>query len=243
MTADADPVLTPGGLGTFDDSGVTTSCVVRHGSQRFLYYTGWSRGVTVPFYLNAGLAISAGDGQPFERLAPVPIMDRNAIDPLLTASPWVVIEGGVWRMWYVSAARWEPTADGPRHYYHIRYAESRDGVDWTRHGHVCIDFASPGEHAFGRPCVIRDGGRYRMWYSVRGPAYRIGYAESADGISWTRLDQEAGIDVSATGWDSEMIEYPVVFDYGPQQYMLYNGNDYGRTGMGLAVRPRASVKL
>jgi hypothetical protein len=236
----AAPALRPGALGTFDDAGTTTSCVVPHGGRQFLYYTGWSRGVTVPFYLFAGLAIRDHDG-PFQRVSAVPVLDRSAVDPLLTASPWVLVEGGVWRMWYVSAARWEATPSGPRHYYHIRYAESADGVAWRRDGRVCIDFASPDEYAFGRPCVVHDGGVYRMWYCVRGAAYRIGYAESRDGLDWTRMDHAAGIEASATGWDSEMMAYPVVMAAGAQEYMLYNGNDYGRTGIGLAVRERAGV--
>jgi len=74
-----------------------------------------------------------------------------------------------------------------------------------------------------------------MWYSYRGSKYRIGYAESKDGISWIRKDSEVGIDVSSSGWDSDMIEYPHVFDHGGQLYMLYNGNGYGKTGIGLAV--------
>jgi hypothetical protein len=73
-----------------------------------------------------------------------------------------------------------------------------------------------------------------MWYSCRGKSYRIGYAESEDGRQWQRLDALAGIDVSPSGWDSEMIEYPFVFDHNGQRYMLYNGNGYGKTGFGLA---------
>ena len=74
-----------------------------------------------------------------------------------------------------------------------------------------------------------------MWYSYRGASYRIGYAESHDGRQWRRLDTRVGIDVSLAGWDSEMIEYPFVFDHKELRYMLYNGNGYGKTGFGLAV--------
>jgi hypothetical protein len=74
-----------------------------------------------------------------------------------------------------------------------------------------------------------------MWYSFRGLSYRIGYAESDNGISWTRCDSLAGIDVSKSGWDSEMIEYPFVFDHKGERFMLYNGNGYGKTGFGIAV--------
>jgi len=74
-----------------------------------------------------------------------------------------------------------------------------------------------------------------MWYACRGESYRIGYAESADGLNWTRLDHAVGIARSESGWDCEMIEYPFVFDHGGQRYMLYNGNGYGKSGFGLAV--------
>ena len=73
-----------------------------------------------------------------------------------------------------------------------------------------------------------------MWYSYRGDAYRMGYAESEDGLEWERKDAEAGIDVSEEGWDSEMIEYPCVFEHRGSWYMLYNGNGYGSSGIGLA---------
>src|SRR5574341_2484043 len=69
------------------------------------------------------------------------------------------------------------------------------------------------ESALARPSVLRDGKTYRMWYSYKdaGADYTIGYAESPDGLTWTRLDHAAGISRSAEGWDSEMIEYGFVF--------------------------------
>ena len=65
-------------------------------------------------------------------------------------------------------------------------------------------------------------------------SYRIGYAFSDDMINWTRDDSKAGIDVSETGWDSEMIAYPHVFELDKNIYMLYLGNQVGRFGFGLA---------
>ena len=74
-----------------------------------------------------------------------------------------------------------------------------------------------------------------MWYSYRGQSYRLGYAESANGLNWQRKDGQVGIDVSDAGWDSEMIEYAHVFAHKGEQYMLYNGDGYGKTGVGLAI--------
>ena len=80
-----------------------------------------------------------------------------------------------------------------------------------------------------------------MWFSYRGKpgiTYRIGYASSDDGIKWDLNIENAGIAISKTGWDSKMIEYPYVFLHKKQTYMLYNGNDFGKTGIGLAIRKR-----
>jgi hypothetical protein len=234
----AAPVLGPGPRGAFDDAGVTTSCLVRHGNLTYLYYSGWSLGVSVPFYLASGLAVSRDGGRSFERWSPGPLLDRNDVDPFLNASPWVLVDGGRWRMWYVSATAWTLADHQPKHHYHIRYAESSDGVAWTRRGRVAIDYAGADEHALARPCVVKDGGVYRMWFSCRGRAYRLGYAESGDGLDWTRRDDTAGLEPAATGWDSEMIAYPFVFARGDTLHLLYNGNGYGASGFGHAVGRR-----
>ena len=62
------PVLSPGELGCFDDSGAILSWITPNGKNRHMYYVGWNRGVTVPFRNALGLAISS-DGQPFQRYA------------------------------------------------------------------------------------------------------------------------------------------------------------------------------
>jgi hypothetical protein len=229
------PDIGLGPLGAFDDSGVTTSWVVTHAGRKYHYYSGWSLGVTVPFYFYVGLAVSDDGGETYRRLSDAPVLGRSAADPYLTASPCVLVEEGVWRMWYVSGTRWELRDGRPHHYYRIHYAESGDGVNWERGGRVCVDYESAGEHAIARPCVIKDGGGYKMWFSHRGASYRIGYAESADGLTWERREAGLGLGPSETGWDSGMVEYAHVFDHRGRRYMLYNGNDYGKTGVGLAV--------
>jgi hypothetical protein len=236
-----EPVLSPGPLGAFDDAGVTVSCVVQGGEGTLLYYTGWALGVSVPFYFYAGLAIRPHGEREFRRVSPAPILERDAVDPYLTASPWVLREGERWRMWYVGCARWELDADpggAVRHYYHVRYAESEDGVHWRREGRVALDFRDAAEYAMGRPCVVRDGDRYRMWLCARGDTYRLAYAESPDGIEWERADARTTLAGPSEEWDSQMQAYPAVFDRGGERYLLYNGNGYGRSGVGYAVRDR-----
>lgn len=229
-----EPVLSPGVLGCFDDSGAMATWMTKVGSQRYLYYIGWNLGVTVPFRNAIGLATSS-DGMKFTRYADGPIVDRTAHEPHFCASCCVLPGEDFWRMWYLSCIGWSVSEGKPLHRYHIKYAESDDGINWRREGRVAVGLNGESEYAISRPSVVRDSDLWRMWYSYRGTRYRIGYAESRDGVHWTRADNRVGIDVSASGWDSEMIEYPHVFDHDGKRYMLYNGNGYGRTGVGLAV--------
>jgi hypothetical protein len=228
----ADPVLTFGELGAFDDRGVLPSCVVKNGERWLLFYTGVMLGQTVPFYFAIGAASSV-DGERWERISRAPILDRGDVDPFLVASPCVLHDEGRMRMWYVSGVRWELEKGQPKHFYHIRYAESPDGLNWRREGSVCIDFR-PGEYALARPCVVRDPDRYRMWFPYRGDRYRIGYAESRDGLHWERMDEDVTFSGDAAAWEEQMQCYPWVFDAFGARYMAYNGNDYGATGFGLA---------
>jgi len=229
------PVLSPGGLGTFDEDGAMGSWIVEEAGRLLLYYFGWNRALSVPFRNAIGVAESTDRGESFTKLGPGPLLDRNRRDPYFVSNPCVVKEGGRWRMWYLSCVGWEALPAGPRHRYLIKHTDSPDGLEWHGTDRLAIDFASADEYAISRPCVLRDPDCYRMWYSHRGSSYRIGYAESPDGLSWQRRDDDVGIDVAPSGWDAEMVCYAYVFDAEGQRYMLYNGNGYGATGIGLAV--------
>lgn len=227
------PVLTPGETGAFDDSGVSLSCITGINGKDYMYYLGWNLGVTVPWRNSIGLAVYNGQSQQFERHSQAPLMDRNHVDPFSISYPFVMEDSGLYRMWYGSNLKWGAKQEEMAHL--IKYAESKDAVHWERNGQIALHFKYKGEYALSRPFVIKENGIYKMWYSYRGKAYRIGYAESHDALNWTRKDEEVGIDVSREGWDSEMVEYPHLFDHKGKRYMLYNGNGYGRTGFGLAV--------
>jgi len=237
------PVLGLGELGCFDDSGTMPSWIVNYAAVKYLYYTAWNVGTTVPYRLSIGLAISNDNGRTFSRPYSGPIMDRTHSEPQFCAGPCVIIENGIWRMWYVSCTKWEIIDERPEPFYNVRYAESPDGIHWRRAGQVCIDndhFAD----ALGLARVVIENGVYRMFYSYRSArgyrtdprqSYRLGYAESMDGINWTRRDNEIGIDRSETGWDSKMMCYCYVYQHKDKKYMIYNGNGFGRSGFGYAV--------
>ncbi len=120
----------------------------------------------------------------------------------------------------------------------INHATSVNGQEWNRFG-LAVPYELGLAQVFSRPTVVSGPDGYHMWFSYRsgkpGQKYKIGYAYSTFGQDWELRLGDAGIDISESGWDSEMIEYPYVFDHKGQRFMLYNGNGYGRTGFGLAV--------
>jgi predicted GH43/DUF377 family glycosyl hydrolase len=238
LNVSEEPLLKPGPIGFFDEHGVFPSCIVNLDNRKYMYYIGWNQGVRQPlFYANIGLAISEDGGRTFYRYSKAPVMARGEHDPCLVTSPHVFVEGGIWKMTYVSGVGWEESDGKLKSYYHIKYAESSDGINWKRDGTIAIDFRSKEETNIARSSVIKENGLYKMWYSYvfRNTPYRMGYAESGDGIHWQRKDDQAGIDVSAGGFDSEMICYPNVVIHQGQKYMFYNGNNFGKEGFGLAV--------
>jgi hypothetical protein len=229
----SEAVLSPGELGCFDDNGVTPSCVVDlPDGELGLYYIGWNPGTTVRMHIFGGLAISKDQGKSFERWSRAPILERTRTDPYLNTAPWVVGDGDGYRIFYVSGHEWLHK-DQPR--YNIKTGHSKDGKNWVREGEVCLDFKDHNEHALARPYVIREDGIWRMWFAYKSADYRIGYAESKDGVNWERLDQLAGIDLSVGSFDSEMVAYAAVVKYDGWRFMFYNGNNYGFEGIGLAV--------
>ncbi len=235
------PLIEPGRPGTFDDSGTQPNCVLEHEGKVYLYYLGWNLAVTVSTRNNTGLAISEDGGATFRKAFEGPVLDRNIHEPYFAYTPFILIEDGVWHCWYGSGTGWEMVNGKTEGHFEIKYATSQDGIHWERPNITCIHPAYPSE-VNCRPTLVKDGDTYKMWYSYRGMegfrdgrnSYRIGYAESKDRVTWERLDGKAGLDVSPTGWDQEMVGYCSVIDVGERRLMFYNGNGFGATGFGYA---------
>lgn len=236
---ESNQLLALGEPGAFDDSGIMLTSVIEKDKDIYLYYIGWNLGVTVPFRNAIGLAVSKDGGETFNRMFKGPVIDRNRIEPHFVASNCVIKKENQYIMYYLSCIGWEEIEGKMMHRYHIKWATSQNLIDWERNNNIAIDFKYSNEYAISVPRVIEHNGKYRMWYSYRGgpysEKYRIGYAESDDAMIWVRKDDQVGLTTSENDWDSDMVCYPCVFDHKGKLMMLYNGNDYGRTGIGLAV--------
>jgi len=231
-------ILGLGDDGTFDDCGVVPSSILTKDSETLLYTVGFQRCVKVPYMLFAGLAISEVDKPNyFRRYSKAPILPRTKARPISQGAPCVIYENGVYKMWHWYGTEWIEVDGKPFIDYHIGYAESKDGYDWEMFDAPCLwPIREKGEFAVARPWVIKINDLYHMWYSVRldKKMYRIAYATSKNGLDWNREEGDFGLDVSAEGWDSEMMCYPAVLQIGKRLLMFHNGNNNGETGLGVA---------
>ena len=235
LNVSQDPILKLGELGTFDDSLAIGCALVTHQDIHYLYYVGWMQGARVRYIPSLGLATS-NDGEHFTKTSRAPLIPRSDEEPYGMASPSVIFNTdlNLWQMWYASYRKWDLRGNESWPRYELRYACSQDGINWSLSNKTCIGDNSL--EAVARPHVIYISGQYQMWYSYRKnfELYNIGYATSQDGITWT-TSSDSGIEPSISGWDSEMIEYPNIFNHNSKLFMLYNGNNHGETGIGLAI--------
>lgn len=240
----SEPLLGFGPIGSFDDSGIMPSCFVKSEHGLFMYYIGWNPQVTVSYRLSIGLAVSYDNGMTFQKHSLGPICDRDKNEPFFNTAPYVIKENDNWHMWYISCTGWEIIDDYPEPAYHIKYAKSTDGINWEKNNIVCLDYDDHAK-ALGRPSVRKVNGRYEMYFSYRNThkyrtsaldGYKLGFAVSDNKVDWEKKYDETGISLSKTGWDSQMMEYCHVFHHDGIDYMLYNGNGFGKQGFGYAVR-------
>jgi len=237
-----EPVLSLGGLGTFDEFGTNPISVIRDQDAVRVYFAGWARCESVPFNGAIGVAISHDNGDSFLRLGDGPVLSYSPDEPFLLGSPRIRKFDGKWHLWYVAGKEWLKGEGKPEPVYKIRMASSEDGINWVKFGVDLIEDRLGEHECQACPDVIFRDGKYHMFFSYRHShnykskkgGYRIGYASSVDMFHWTRCDEKAGMEVSEHGWDSEMVNYPHVFMLDGETYMVYQGNEMGRSGIGLA---------
>ena len=240
------PVLPLGGLGTFDEHGIFPFSVFRDGDRVLAFTTGWSRRVSVSVDGAIGLASSNDEGLSFQRHGSGPVMAASLNEPFLVGDGFVRRYDDRFHMWYIYGTMWKRFGDsGPLdRVYKIAHATSWDGMQWQRDGRQIIGDRLDANECQALPTVICLNGTFHMYFCYRqaygfrhdrSRAYRLGYARSTDLIDWSRLDGEAGIDVGTSGWDVDMQCYPHMFTCDGSTYLLYNGNEFGRFGFGIAI--------
>lgn len=243
-------VLPLGELGAFDEHGIFPINPVRHGDRVLAYTTGWNRRVSVSVDTAIGLAVSTDGGRTFAREGAGPVLAQSLHEPCLVGDGFVQVIDGVFHMWYIFGTGWKRYAPdaAPDRTYKIGHATSGDGVHWTKEEarQIVADRLGPDESQ-ALPTVTEIDGRHHMFFCYRqssdfrtnaGRGYRIGHAWSDDLQNWTRDDDQIPLAVEPGAWDGDMQCYPHVFKVDDRICLLYNGNEFGRHGFGLALLER-----
>lgn len=238
-----EPAIPLGNLGTFDEFGTYPVSVYKGIKESRMYYTGFTRCESVPFNASIGLAIGNQDGENFQKIGEGPVLSFSPDEPFVLGSPRIRKFNSIWQLWYVAGSEWRDMDLRPEPIYKIRMAVSEDGIHWNKVGKNLIPDKIGAHECQACPDVFYKNGKYHMLFSYREienykqkeGGYRIGYASSSNLLDWSRDDSFTYIELSESGWDSEMINYPHVFEVENQVYMLYQGNAMGKEGFGLAV--------
>jgi len=160
------------------------------------------------------------DGATWTKYGQVMAIDPNpyAFDSGTVRSPAVIYDDqdNIYKMWYYGTppgGHWGPCG----------YAESPDGIAWTRIAQLTLN-----HFRLLTPDVLKIDDVYYMWHSGGDTSY-ISYSVSFDGIDWQDYPENPVILPTTSGWDQGYIQAPTVVyntDEG-KLYLYYNGNDDG----------------
>ncbi len=211
-----NPFFLHGSEGSFYADGVSIGNCYQVDGNQYMLFMGWQNSEGNHWRGDIGRLIVKSD-LTLELDSEKPFMNSNEIDPISLSYPWVIEDdAGRYHMWYGSTNTWDAGNNEMLHV--INYASSKNGHHWHREG-LAVPYYLGKAQAFSRPTISgnsRTG--FEMWFSYRsgsGEKYRIGYAKSQDRQKWQLALDDAGIDVSPEGWDSEMIEYALVTSINP----------------------------
>jgi len=230
-------LLGPGGADDWDAGAFYPTAVIEVDGTYHLYYTGHREGAGWLEEIDIGHATST-DGIVWEKDPANPVLTRGADgewDDLSLMATTVIHDGSGYRMWYQAEGQ---TTEG----FWVGYATSPDGSVWTKHPDNPIMAPGPpgtfDAGGVGPQSVVVQDGLHRMWYiaspiSPRTLGSTIGYAESDDGLSWTR--RPAPVLEPTSGWESHWVRSSSVRFDGAGYQMWYTGASSTRVAIGYAV--------
>lgn len=242
----SEAIIELGSLGNFDEHGIFPFSPFQDVNRILAYTCGWSRRISVPVETAIGIAESKDNGRTFQRAGDGPILGPSLKEPFLVGDGFVRKYNDTYYMWYIFGTRWIPATniEPVARVYKIGHAFSKDAINWQRgEGDQIIADVLNEDECQALPTVVESGGKYHMIFCFREAtdfrknpqrSYKLGYAYSTDLVTWIRDDNNVGIKPTDGEWDSEMMCYPHLFRVKNKTYLLYNGNEFGKLGFGLA---------
>ena len=210
-----NPVLIPGGSGSWDETSSIVNTILFHENIYKMWYEG-DKGI--------GFATSP-DGIDWTK----DTLNNPVLEPGLSGS-WdemginnasVLIKDNIYHVWYSGIDIFDDNRIG--------HATSTDGINWIKDTlNPVIDLGEPGswdDEEVMHPFVIYENDTLKMWYNGHdGITQRILFATSLDGKIWKRYTQHPMLEPGSGGtWDSNELG-PLSIVYSENLYhMWYTG--------------------
>ena len=216
-------------IGYFDTDGVLYPEILKIKKNKYLYYCGWLNTKSFNYTCNIGLA--AEKKGRFKKVSKSPLFNLNDVDPIGTASFSIIKINKKYIMYYTSFDPWKIKKGKLEHNYFIKIATSSDGLNWRRDGKIALGLKK-NEIAVAKPSVFKLNGKICIFFSARKKNYSIFFAQSSDGIKFKRLQKK--LNLASGRWSSKSQCYPAYIDFKDKKFLLYCGNNYGKSGIGYA---------
>jgi len=161
-----------------------------------------------------------------------PWMDLDSLDPISLSYPALYKDNNSTVIWYGSTLTWDV---GNGEMLHILKEAKLSNDGRVVKGDNIMPYVLGSAQAFSRPAIVQIDRDFLLAYSYRGNTtrYRIGFMILGDFNSASHLGGIPPFLTSKEEWESEMVEYPSFFSFQKQMFMLYNGNAFGKTGIGV----------
>lgn len=239
----SDSCVELGETGSYHEHGIFPISIFKDNDNIYGFITGWSRRYSVSAESAIGIYKTKNQGKKFEPIFNGPIMSSYKNEPFLVADPFIYKHDSIYHMFYIFGDKWinKPKYKTPERVYKIAYASSENLFDWDRRSEFIIKPKLENE-CQALPSVIKIKDKFVMVFCYRDvfdfreskkKSYKLGYAYSKNLITWTRDDSLIKISKN-NNWDNQMQCYPQFFKLQEKIFLLYNGNNFGKNGFGIA---------
>lgn len=128
-----------------------------------------------------------------------------------------------YEMWFAASAfpatAWKPSRIG--------FASSTDRLEWKAYPAAVLEPTAGTWDSYNvdMPCVIRENGAYKMWYTggMYDYEYKTGYATSPDGINWTKHPGNPVFLPRPGSWEAAGVHCGLVVPVPGGYRMFYSG--------------------
>ena len=226
----------------FDRDGKIPSSILKIDEEYYLLYTGIKLGKKFPYHNSIGV-LKSHNLNTFHSLNNEPLIPSSSIKKnYFNSAGNLFLSKGIFYLFYSSCFKWEIISSKMEPSYNINLAKSNDlkSLRLCNNASPIVNFNDDDGGAVNFSIVkIPDfflafscSRKKTLYRDNANNAYKLLAFKSNDLYSWDPLEIE--YESSDSKWDNIMKCYPSAIIFNEKIYIFFNGNGFGKTGIGLA---------